>query len=64
MSDLSVGLIEQGIEQGMQEGMIQAITKNILSMIKHGISKEKAFDILEMDDTIKQAVLEKLKEEQ
>ena len=55
MSDLSVGLIEQG----MQEGMIQAI----VNFIKSGIPQDEAFKITKADENIKQAVLEKLKEE-
>ena len=54
MPNLSEGLIQQGIQQGT--------VNTILNIIKSGISQEEAFRITNIDDNTKQAVLEKLKE--
>lgn len=60
MPNLSEGLIQQGEIQGS----INSTAKYISNMINHGISEKDAFELLNVDDIIKQAVLEKLKEEQ
>ena len=59
MSDYDLGLIEQGLQQGLQEGVINTI----INVIDSGIPQDEAFKITKADENIKQAVLEKLKEE-
>lgn len=64
MPNLSEGLIQQGVVIGREEGALNTTVKNILSMINHGISKKDAFALLDVDASIKQEVLKKLKEVQ
>ena len=64
MSNLSEGLIQQGVVIGREEGTLNTTVKNISSMMKHGISEKEAFTLLDVDASIKQEVLKKLKEVQ
>lgn len=63
MSNLSEGLIQQGVVIGREEDSLNTTVKNISSMMKHGISEKEAFTLLDVDANIKQAVIEKLQEE-
>ena len=56
MSNLSKGLIEQGMAQG--------VVLTIINFIKSGIPQDDAFRIANANDDIKQTVLDKLKEEE
>ena len=71
MSNLSEGLIQQGLQQGeligIEKGELigieKGIVKTVLNIIKSGISQEEAFRITSIDENTKQLVLEKLQEE-
>lgn len=60
MSNLSQGLIEQGIQQGIQQGIIQTV----FNVIKSGYSLEDAFKITNADKSVQKIILEKLNEEE
>ena len=59
VSNLSEGLIQQGIQQGSIQRSIDII-RNIL---KSGLSLDEAFRITKLDEITKQIVKEKLEEE-
>lgn len=60
VSNLSKGLIEQGMAQGMAQGVVQTI----INVIKSGIPQDDAFRITKADENTQKAVITKLKEEQ
>lgn len=55
MSDLSQGLVEQGIQQGMAQ--------TIINVIKSGLSPKDAFELTKADKITQQIVLEELDKE-
>ena len=62
MCNLSQGILEKGEKKGLIEGKIEESAKNVTALIKKKkMSLTEAFDLLDVDENLKQQVIERLK---